>query len=250
MKISIIGSGVAVPSLRRSSPGLVIEAGDEEMLFDCGPDILRGLLKSEIAHQEIDRIFITHFHPDHTLGLAHFLFASRYEIRPRINDLWIAGPPGLDEFIKKFKKVYPEWLEAKEYHLFIHIISGNGWSGPGWRIRTAPVSHNPESIAYRLEENGGGSLVYSGDTGYCRSLIELARGADLLIAECSFPDTVDVPGHLGPRKAGRIAREASVKQLLLTHMYPPCDSLDVVGQCRKEFGGEVIRAEDGMVIEL
>lgn len=250
MKITVIGSGVAVPSLRRLTPGLVVEVGEEKILFDCGPDILHGLLEAGITHQEIDRIFITHFHPDHTLGLAHFLFASRYELRPRRKDLWLAGPPGLKKLLGDFKDIYPGWLEETEYRLFVHIVSGNEWSGPGWEVKTAPVVHNPESIAYRLEDKRGRSVVYSGDTGYCDSLIELAKGADLLIAECSFPDIVDISTHLSPNKAGRIARRAEVKKVLLTHMYPPCDEIDVVKECQREFPGEVIRAEDGMIVEI
>lgn len=250
MKVTVIGSGVAVPSLRRLTPGLVVEVGEEKLLFDCGPDILRGLLEAGRAHQEIDRILISHFHPDHTLGLAHFLFASRYELEPRTKDLWIAGPAGLKELLEGFKEIYPQWLEEKDYRMFIHVISNNKWSGPGWKIKTAPVVHSPESIAYRLENEEGRSLVYSGDTGYCESLIELARGADLLITECSFPDVIDLSSHLGPARAGQIAREAEVKKVLLVHMYPPCDEIDIVKECRKEYAGEVIRGEDGIVVEV
>ncbi|MDP8215174.1 MAG: MBL fold metallo-hydrolase [Candidatus Euphemobacter frigidus] len=250
MKVTIIGSGVAVPSLRRRSPGLVIEAGGERLLFDCGPDILRGLLSAGYRHQEIDRILITHFHPDHTLGLPHFLFASRYELEPRTRDILIGGPPGLENLLEGFNAIYPEWLEGRGYRVLIHEIIDNEWSGSGWKVRTGPVLHNPESIAYRLTDERGRSVVYSGDTGYCESLIELARGADLLVCECSFPDVVDLPTHLGPSKAGKIAARANVKKLLLTHFYPPCDEIDVVGECKRVFHGEVIRGEDGLSLEV
>lgn len=250
MKITIVGSGVAIPSLRRRTSGLVIEVSGERLLFDCGPDILRGLLAAGYRHQEIDRILITHFHPDHTLGLAHFLFASRYELEPRTRDIMIAGPPGLINLLEGFNAIYPEWLEGKGYRVLIHEIEGDEWSGNGWKVRTGPVLHSPESIAYRLFDDRGRSVVYSGDTGYCDSLIELARGADLLVSECSFPNAVDLPAHLNPSKVGRIAHQAGVKKVLLTHLYPPCDDIDIVEECGREFKGEVIKSEDGMILEI
>ena len=250
MKITIIGSGVVMPNLRRRSPGLVIEAGEEILLFDCGPDILRGLLSAGYRHQEIDRILISNFHPDHTLGLAHFLFASWYDLEPRSRDIMIAGPPGLSDLLEGFYSIYPGWLEGKDYRVVVHEITGNEWSGKGWKVRSGPVKHNPESIAYRLEDDSGKVVVYTGDTGYCESLVELARGADLLISECSFPNAVDLPAHLNPSQVGRIARKAGVRKVLLTHMYPPCDETDIVEECGREFKGEVIQGEDGMIVEI
>ncbi|HDL65163.1 MAG TPA: MBL fold metallo-hydrolase, partial [Proteobacteria bacterium] len=142
------------------------------------------------------------------------------------------------------------WLEGKDFPVMIHEITDNEWSGKGWKIQTGPVKHNPESIAYRLEADSGKVVVYTGDTGYSESLIELARGADLLISECSFPDAVDLPAHLNPSKVGRIARLAGVKKVLLTHLYPPCDEVDIVKECGREFEGEIIKSEDGMVVEI
>ncbi len=243
--VTVIGSGVALPSLRRRSPGLLVETAREKLLFDCGPDILRSLLNAGLSYREIDRILITHFHPDHTLGLPHFLFATRYALRPREEDLWIAGPPGLEELLEKFRGIYPVWLEEKGYRLREHTIRGNRWSGADWKLKTAPVEHNPESIAYRLEA-GGKSVVFSGDTGPCDSLIELARRADLLVCEASFPEEMALPKHLTPSRAGEVARRAGVKKLLLTHIYPPCDKIDVVKEARREFPGPVLRAEDGL----
>jgi ribonuclease BN (tRNA processing enzyme) len=90
--------------------------------------------------------------------------------------------------------------------------------------------------------------VYSGDTDESDSLAELARGADLLVCEASNP--FKVPGHLTPAEAGRLAARAGVKRLLLTHFYPPCDTVDVVALATREFGGEIFKAEDGLRVEV
>jgi ribonuclease BN (tRNA processing enzyme) len=80
------------------------------------------------------------------------------------------------------------------------------------------------------------------------SLVELARGADLLVLECANP--FKVPGHLTPEEAGHVAAQAGVKRLVLSHFYPPCDEMDVVALAAKKFTGEIIRAEDGMRLEV
>ena len=85
---------------------------------------------------------------------------------------------------------------------------------------------------------------------YARAAFALARDAGLLIVECSFPDERKVEGHLTPLLAGRAAREAGCGKVVLTHLYPPCDSHDVVGAVKREFSGEVVLAEDLMKIVL
>jgi len=76
------------------------------------------------------------------------------------------------------------------------------------------------------------------------ALVDLARGADLLVLEAANP--FKVPGHLTPAEAGRLAAKAGVGRVLLTHFYPPCDEVDVVALAAQEFSGEVLRAEDGL----
>jgi ribonuclease BN (tRNA processing enzyme) len=117
----------------------------------------------------------------------------------------------------------------------------------GLTIRSAPTNHIEGSLAYRLEADGK-TLVYSGDTDVSESLVELAKDTDLLILECANP--FKLQGHLTPKEAGQMAARAGAKRLLLTHFYPPCDEVDVVALARQEFPGEVIRAEDGLVLSI
>ena len=117
----------------------------------------------------------------------------------------------------------------------------------GLTIKSAPVNHIDSSLAYRVEAEGR-ALVYSGDTDVSETLVELARGADLLVLECANP--FKVPGHLTPEQAGRMAARAGVPRLVLTHFYPPCDEVDVTALAAREFNGEIIRAEDGLGLRL
>jgi ribonuclease BN (tRNA processing enzyme) len=114
-------------------------------------------------------------------------------------------------------------------------------------IKSAPTNHTEGSLAYRVEAEGK-ALVYSGDTDESDSLVELAKGADLLVLECANP--FKVPGHLTPAEAGRLAARAGVPRLVLSHFYPPCDEVEVAALAGAEFSGEIIRAEDGLRVIL
>jgi ribonuclease BN (tRNA processing enzyme) len=111
-------------------------------------------------------------------------------------------------------------------------------------LRWAPAEHRPESIAYRLEGDGG-AFVYTGDTQYSESVVELARGAHTMLIECSFPDNSPIPGHLTPGGVARIASEAEVERVVLTHIYPTAEGLDLVAEVGRGYDGEVVLAEDG-----
>jgi len=116
-------------------------------------------------------------------------------------------------------------------------------------IESIKSKHTNSSISYRIEHDNK-SIVYSGDTDYSKEIIEISKDADLLILECSFPNNKKVEGHLIPSLCGKIATKANVKKLVLTHLYPECDNVDIKKQCNKEFGGMVIVAKDFMRIKV
>ena len=113
----------------------------------------------------------------------------------------------------------------------------------------APARHRPESIAYRLDTDDG-AFVYTGDTEYSETVVELARGAHTLLIECSFPDDNPVHGHLTPGGAARMATEAGVGRMVLTHLFPQVETPDLAAKVGRNFDGEVVVAEDGLSLEL
>ncbi len=250
MDLFVLGSGTCVPTVERGPSGMVLSTGPHLLFFDGGGGSLRQMARLGLDFRRIDFLCLTHFHPDHVSDFVPFLFATNYSVGPsRTLALQIIGPPGLKDFYRKLRDIFGHWIEAQTYSLSCHEASESRFSYPGLDIETLPMAHSEASIGFRLNA-GGRSLVYSGDTEYNGNIVRLGRQADLLILECSFPDGMKKEGHLTPSLAGRIAREASCQKLLLTHFYPVFEGHDIRQECRKEFSGEILLAEDGMKLEI
>lgn len=251
MELIVLGSGTGVPSLRRGAPAYAVLTAGRLMLLDLGSGACRGLLHHDLNFSQVDLIALSHLHPDHIGDLVPFLFASRYALGyTRQEPFRLLAARGFREFHERLKGAFGQWVEAPPGLMEVQELSPEGPDQMAWEgltIRSAPTNHIPGSLAYRVEAEGR-ALVYSGDTDVSDSLVDLARGADLLILECSNP--FKVPGHLTPAEAGRLAAQAGVPRLLLTHFYPPCDTVDVCALAAREFSGEILRAEDGLRLKL
>jgi ribonuclease Z len=252
MRITVVGSGTVVPSLERRQSCVVVHTGGEMLVFDLGSGAVRGMLQADLDPFAIDRIFFTHFHPDHTIDAVPLLFAVNHGSREkRTRPLRVAGPEPFVDFWASLMKVWGKWMVG-DYATLLSELPHECPSPielAGCRISWAPVEHRHESIGYRLDA-GGGAFVYTGDTEYSESVVELARGADTLLIECAFPDDTPIPGHLTPSGVARIASEAGVRRVVLTHIYPVTDLVDLVSEVGKGFDGEVAVAEDGLTLEV
>jgi ribonuclease BN (tRNA processing enzyme) len=252
-KITILGSGTCVPSLKRSSAAVLVTTGESRILLDLGDGTIRRLLEAGHRTMDITHVLITHFHPDHTGALASFLFSNKYpDASLRRRPLTLLGGPGFSDFVRRLTLVYGDWIELPPEMIRLKqadAMDEDGIDFGDFHLAWAPVNHNPESLAYRIRDRAGKSMVYSGDTDESESLKHLAKGADLLICESALPDALKVPGHLTPL-AGNIAADAGVGKLVLTHFYPECDYEDMAGECRRIYDGPLALAEDLMQIDL
>lgn len=252
MEITVVGSGTVVPRLSRRQSCVVVRTGGEMFVMDLGSGAVRGMLHAGLDPFAIDHIFFTHFHPDHTVDVVPLLFAMNYGAEERrTRPLSITGPEPFKDFWDRILNVWGEWMEG-EYPLQVSELPQK-FTSPielsTCQVSWAPAQHRPESIAYRIE-SAGHSFVYTGDTEYGESVVELARNADAMLIECSFPNDNPVPGHLTPQSAARMASEAGVGRVVLTHVYPAADDLDLVSEVSKGYCGEVIVAEDGLSFEV
>ncbi len=249
--ITILGSGTCVPSPDRHACSALIRAGNTTIMLDIGPGIMGQLVKKGVHITDIDYILLSHFHVDHCADLAPFIFATKYAGFSREKPLTLMGGTGIRTLYAKLDDAYGGNLEMPEGMLNIIELDRQGCMAVGTediQLSWATAHHKPESRAYRFADLTGFSCVYSGDTDYCPALIDLAKEADILICESAMPDELKVPGHCTPSLAGEMATRAGVEKLVLTHLYPECDNVDIVTQCRSVFDGEIIIAQDLMTL--
>ncbi len=247
-KITLLGTGCAIPNKLRNPPGILITYEDKiNILLDIGSGISR-IICNHISILDISHILLSHFHIDHISDLFYFLKAN-YMLR-RADKLTIMGGKGLNN-------LYNKWLDAHNYmknnldFVIIEEITPE-------MIITLPnnieiigvkVPHGDSSLAYLIKKDDF-KIVYSGDTGYSDDLISLARNANVLIHECSLTDDIETELHVTPSLLSEIAKKASVKKLIATHFYPICDSHlpEIETILKKNFKGDVILGKDGEII--
>ena len=245
--ITVLGSGTCVPSLKRSACSVLLEIKENKILIDSGPGTTRRLLEAGVYLNQLNHIFYSHFHPDHISELISILFALKYSGLKRNKPLHITAGNGFLGFYDRLKSVFGHWIELETL-----ILDEMNTFTPDYRtfddfdVNSIPSNHNPESLSYRFTSRAGASVVYSGDTDECEQLVQIAKNADLFICESAMPDDHKVDGHLTPSLAGKIACEAKVAKLLLTHLYPECDTVDIEKQCRNTYSGPLWLAQDLM----
>jgi ribonuclease BN (tRNA processing enzyme) len=248
MHLIILGSGTGIPMAQRGSPSLLFYADEGPILLDIGPGSLRQLSRVGIPFDKVNRILTTHFHPDHVADLVHFLFATRNpSVLSNRAPFVITGPEGLKDLLEMLQEAFGHWLDIPSKLMAVDELSiekPDRRDFPSFRLISQPLKHTPRSLAYRIELLSGKSFAYSGDTGFCPEIIELARGAELLVLECAFPEGQGAEGHLTPSEAGQIGTLAKVGRLLLLHFYPETLKTNVVGECRRTFQGELILGSD------
>jgi len=253
MKLTVLGSGTVVPRLSRNMSGYLLEVNNKKILFDSGPGIIRQLLKLKVKIPSIDNIFYTHFHPDHINDLPGILLINHCNnFKGTLN---LHGPVGIKEYFNFIKRVtigklnYNVRVKEMKNNSIAKISINKNSNKKSLMIKSIKSKHTHNSVSYRIEHNNK-SIVYSGDTDYSENIIKLSKNVDLLVLECSFPNDKKVPGHLIPSLCGKIATKASVKNLVLTHLYPEADKVDIRSQCKKEFKGNIILARDFMGIRI
>lgn len=248
MLIRILGSGSLVPNPDRGTAGTLLSSEGSNILVDTGSGTLYRLLKAGLTYNDIDLLCYTHCHLDHFSDFPVFLFTSKYGTPPRATDLTVLGGRGFTKVFEKIKGIYGYTVDSDLFD--IDIIEMPELDKAGFNIKSCKIDHSPESVAYRFTSRDDSSVVISGDTDYSTELAGLAASCDVLICECSYPDDMKVEGHLTPSYAGRMARESGAKKLVLTHLYPPTYTVDLVAQAGKEYDGPVVVAKDGMRIDV
>ena len=248
MKLTILGSGTCVPTIKRGSPANYLEIGKVKTLVDCGSGTLRQLIKARLDYKNIDIAFFTHFHSDHILDLSAFIQALNWTPGfDRKKDLILVGPVGFKKFYESYLKPVSGVPRPNTYKIKIKEIKKK-LVFENFTVECVKTIHSDTSLAYKFTEKNK-SLVISGDCDYDDKLAIFSNNVDVLMLECSFPDTMKSEGHLISRECGLIAQKAKAKKLILTHLYPTSPEIIRLNQTKKIFKNTIL-AEDFMKIEV
>ncbi len=252
MRLTTVGTGTVAPHAQRVCSGHLVEVPSVTLLLDCGSGVVHRLANLGLPWTSITHVAITHFHADHIADLAMLCYAFRYgQSPPRNAALQVIGPPGIRDVMDRLSLVFGTWLHAPGYPLqIVELASGSRASlGGGVELTAYAVPHTLESVAYSVE-HGGRRVIYTGDTGFDSAVAQWAAGCDVLLTECSLPDSLAIPSHLTPAQAGRMAAIATPALLALTHFYPPVESVDIAAIVAEQFDGPVVLTTDGWFIDL
>ncbi len=211
LRVTLLGTGVGIPQKDRSQSSLLIRARDP-LLLDCGAGTLLRLSEAGVDVLDLDAVFLTHLHLDHVADLLP-LANARYLMGA--GPMEIYGPKGTDIWFETMHSAYPYLAQLEAV---VHELSpGDKASAKGFQIHTAEASHSVTSLSYRIESDSR-AVTYSGDTEPSQEVADLARGSDLLIHECSFPEPYEITNHSTPVKLGKTLED--VGRIILTHLYP------------------------------
>ncbi len=256
MKLTTIGTGTAAPHPSRVSAAHLVEAGHGSgavrILLDCGSGAVHRMASLGVDWPSITHVAITHFHADHIADLPVLLMGWRWgQLPPRSEPVTLYGPLGMGALIERMAGVYGAWMLAPGFPCTVREI------GPDEIVRLSehvtlraqPVPHTAESVAYSVSD-GERRLVYTGDTGVSEALGVWAGGCDVLLAECSLPESMALREHLTPRQVGALAAQSAAHRLVLTHFYPPVEAENILGEVAECFTGPTVLATDGWSIEF
>jgi len=249
VRVTVLGTSGAWPAKGRACSGFLLESGGVRVVLDLGFGALPRLLEACPA-EDVGAVFITHAHADHCVDL-YGLYRARALPRPPFPALPVFALP--DVLTRVGALDGPDGPARLRRECDFHPIGPEETAefGP-FRIRTVPLPHFVPNLGLRVEVEGK-VVAYTGDTGPSPRVAELARDADLFICEAmeQGPPS-DAPGRflLTATEAARYATEARAARLLLTHFWPGDDRAVSRSEAAREFSGELVVAEEGLVMTL
>jgi len=284
-EVIVLGGGTPTPTESRFGSAHALRIGDEVLMFDCGPAATHKLVKAGLYPTQVDNLFFTHHHFDHNIDYPCFLLCRWDQAAGKGSELNVYGPKLTEEITQKIIGVggafESDW-QARinlpgSQRVFVNrggtlprippapnakdIGVGEVASGKNWQVTAALAEHAQpwlDSLAYRVDTPDG-SVVFTGDTQPCQSVIDLARDADMMLCMCWDDQEVmnqsgEAPGQCGTTGAAEMAQAAGVKKLVLVHMGPNLSAQDpfyntTLGM-QRIYQGDIVFSEELLKLEL
>lgn len=280
-RVTLLGTGVPIPSSERFGPSTLIEAGDHTLLIDAGRGATIRLFQIGVPIGKIDALLLTHFHSDHTVGIPDLWLTgwlSSY-FGARQKPFHVIGPTGTRTLMEHLEAAYArdieiriedEKLERKHADVVVTEFARDGlvYEAGDLRVIAFTVDHGAAikpAYGYRIEYQNRVAVI-SGDTRYNENVVKHATGADLLIHEVAMarPDLLKQPDiqrivnhHTSPREAGLVFSRAQPKLAAYTHLVmlasetvAPPSIEQLITETRMTYSGPLVVGEDLVCFEI
>jgi ribonuclease Z len=274
IKVTLMGTGSPQPRMDRFGPSILVEAGGERLVFDCGRGATQRLEQIKIHVGDITALFLTHLHSDHVVGIPDLWLTGWLTGRKVPLRVW--GPTGTKNMMTHLQEAFEfdihirrdvdekipgqgELVEAKD------VEEGVVYENGGVKVTAFFVDHGlvKPALGYRVDFEGH-SVVLSGDTRPSENLMHWAKGTDLLIHEVMDPEAFMVERgslfkpeaarqilshHTTPEQAGAVFETVKPKLAVYSHVVPG-GGQNFVALTRKTYAGPLEVGEDLMTIEI
>ncbi|HWR16285.1 MAG TPA: MBL fold metallo-hydrolase [Terriglobales bacterium] len=274
IKVTILGSGAGPPvRLDRYGPSILVEAGSETLLFDCGRGALIRMTQAGVPLEKITKLFLTHLHSDHIVDIPDLLLTPWSGRTARSVPLEVWGPTGTSAMMGHLQKAFEfdihvrRDLDEKFSPDGIRVVShdikeGTVYEKNGVRVTAFTVDHGPVKPAFGFRiDYAGRSLALSGDTRPSQNLLKFSKGVDVIIHEAVDPDVFRratthhtaaqaesiIAHHTTPEQAGEIFTKLEPKLAVFSHA---AGGEEMLSKTRKTYSGPLVMGEDLMVLVI
>jgi ribonuclease BN (tRNA processing enzyme) len=239
LSLTVLGCATPYPSTDNPCSGYLVSHGDTRVWMDAGTGTL-GPLQRHTRLEDLDAIWISHLHADHSADLLTAYYALLFAdvSRPPVP---LYGPPGIADRLAGFLTNGPERSPVESAFEITELRDGLEASVGSLRLTTAAVEHGIPAFAVRIDADV--SLTFSGDTSPCSRLVELARGTDVLL--CEAESTEKNPAHHTPEDAGETATAAGAGRLIITHVGRFLTPQEAVTRASSRYAGRIDYAAPG-----
>ena len=270
MVVTLLGTGTPRPEPQRGSAAILVEAGQQKLLFDAGRGVAQRIYQLGIDYNDVDKIFITHLHYDHIIGLPDLMLSGWVYQRATPLRLW--GPSGSRHHLEQIQSAYQSDITLRSRHTQLakegiqyrveEIKAGTVYQHQGLVVTAISVDHGvvEDAFGYRIDYRGR-SLVISGDTRYSENIVKHARGVDLLIHEIAAASDALLKAnprlqkvlsyHTTPKQLVRVLKQTKPRQTVLVHALLFAKSqAEVEAEIKDAYSGAVLFGADLMAFDI
>ncbi|MFI0741501.1 MBL fold metallo-hydrolase [Streptomyces sp. NPDC021100] len=257
LHLTVLGCATPYPSADNPCSGYLVSYGGTHVWVDAGSGTL-GPLQRHVRLNELDAIWISHLHADHSADLLTAYYGALYADIRLTAPIPLYGPPGIADRLAGFLTNTAARSPVESAFAVTELHDGHQAAVGPLRLTSRAVSHGIPAFAVRVETAGaeagatGASLVYSGDTAPCPSLTELAQGCDVLLCEAESaqaPVESDRVHHT-PEDTGDTAAAAGAGRLIVTHVGRFLTPTQAVARAAARFDGPVEYATPGATFSI